>query len=293
MLGDLSGSELIKSIGQIFPVSLPTIKGLLGINGGDFKIYSMCSKCYAIYAKEDCTKTLLDGRVVSQTCSKVSWPRHPQIGRWTLCGERLIKKVRGKSGNFFWYPRKVYVYQSLMMALKKFVNNENISDKCDRWRKTCEGASTDFKDIYDRKVWKEFQTYDGKPFLKDRNNFALLLNVDWFNPYKHSPGSIGAIYCVFANFPEMKDTKGKMSFYSVLWKVNRKTRHEFSFETSRGWTFRTTGRTLVQLEITLYFCTGSVNMYSMWHSCCSKSRRLHGTQCYTWMFKMSKTVSCC
>lgn len=81
MLGDLSGSELIKSIGQIFPVSLPTIKGLLGINGGDFKIYSMCSKCYAIYAKEDCTKTLLDGRVVSQTCSKVSWPRHPQIGR--------------------------------------------------------------------------------------------------------------------------------------------------------------------------------------------------------------------
>jgi hypothetical protein len=26
-------------------------------------------------------------------------------------------------------------------------------------------------------------------------------NVDWFNPFKHAPGSIGALYCVFANLP--------------------------------------------------------------------------------------------
>ena len=28
-----------------------------------------------------------------------------------------------------------------------------------------------------------------------------MLNVDWFNSFKHSPGSVGAFYCVFANLP--------------------------------------------------------------------------------------------
>ena len=28
-----------------------------------------------------------------------------------------------------------------------------------------------------------------------------MLNVNWFNPFKHSPGSIGAVYCVLANLP--------------------------------------------------------------------------------------------
>ena len=28
-----------------------------------------------------------------------------------------------------------------------------------------------------------------------------MLNVDCFNPYKHMPGSIRALYCVFANLP--------------------------------------------------------------------------------------------
>ena len=30
----------------------------------------------------------------------------------------------------------------------------------------------------------------------DANNLALMLNVDWLNPYKHSPYSVGAIYLV-------------------------------------------------------------------------------------------------
>lgn len=57
------------------------------------------------------------------------------------------------------------------------------------------------RDIYDGKICKEFQNFDGKPFLSQQNSYALMLNVDWFNPFKHSPGSIGALYCVFANLP--------------------------------------------------------------------------------------------
>ena len=51
-------------------------------------------------------------------------------------------------------------------------------------------------DVYDGRVWKKFLNVGGQPFLADANNLALMLNVDWFNTYKHSPYSVGAIYLV-------------------------------------------------------------------------------------------------
>ena len=36
---------------------------------------------------------------------------------------------------------------------------------------------------------------------------ALILNVGWFNPYKHTQRSVGAIYCVFANLPRSEQYK--------------------------------------------------------------------------------------
>ena len=49
-------------------------------------------------------------------------------------------------------------------------------------------------DVYDGAVWK---------FLLDGDVFtiALLLNVDWFQPYKHISYSVGAIYLTILNLP--------------------------------------------------------------------------------------------
>ena len=57
------------------------------------------------------------------------------------------------------------------------------------------------KDVYDGKIWKEFHMYDGKPFLLSENTFGLMLNIDWFQPYKYSQYSIGAVYLVIMNLP--------------------------------------------------------------------------------------------
>ena len=40
-----------------------------------------------------------------------------------------------------------------------------------------------------------------RPFLDAPNNFALALNIDWFNPFEHTQYSIGAIYLTVLNFP--------------------------------------------------------------------------------------------
>ena len=53
-------------------------------------------------------------------------------------------------------------------------------------------------DIHQGKLWKELSK-DG--FLSNKNGLALMLNVDWFRPHKHSPGSVGVIYMVVLNLP--------------------------------------------------------------------------------------------
>ena len=208
MLTNLNESQVLNSIAKAFPTSLPTLKALLGLKCNGFDIYSVCPKCYAIYKKEHCTKTLPDGRVVTKTCSNVLWPNHPHLEKRTLCGKMLMKKIRGKSGNIFWYPKKVYVYQSIVASLQKFINKDNFIENCNEWRKRVRlETASHMTDIHDEEIWKAFQTYEGKPFLKDPNNMALILNVDWFNPYKDTPGSVGAIYCVFANLPRSERYK--------------------------------------------------------------------------------------
>ena len=64
--------------------------------------------------------------------------------------------------------------------------------------KTTEGK---YCDVYDGKVWKDFMTVEGVPFLSAPFNFALQLNVNWFQPFKHTQHSEGVIYLSILNLP--------------------------------------------------------------------------------------------
>ena len=56
-------------------------------------------------------------------------------------------------------------------------------------------------DIYDGLVWKEFLNYQGQPFLSQPHNLALMLNCDWFQPFKHTQYSVGVLYLTILNLP--------------------------------------------------------------------------------------------
>lgn len=43
-----------------------------------------------------------------------------------------------------------------------------------------------YADVYYGKIWREFGTWKGKkPFLNLPRSFGLMMNVDWFQPFKH------------------------------------------------------------------------------------------------------------
>ncbi len=56
-------------------------------------------------------------------------------------------------------------------------------------------------DVYDGRVWNEFLNPQGRPFPY---NLALNLNIDWFQPFKHT--QLGQFICQFKTYLEMKGT---------------------------------------------------------------------------------------
>ena len=56
-------------------------------------------------------------------------------------------------------------------------------------------------DIFVGRIWKEWQHASGKPFLAAPRNYAFMLKVDCFQPFKHSLYSVGALYMVLMNLP--------------------------------------------------------------------------------------------
>ena len=53
------------------------------------------------------------------------------------------------------------------------------------------------------------QTYikEMSGFLSHSSSLAVMLNVDWFRPHKHSPGSVGVVYLVLLNLPRHEKYK--------------------------------------------------------------------------------------
>ncbi|XP_066924647.1 uncharacterized protein [Clytia hemisphaerica] len=56
-------------------------------------------------------------------------------------------------------------------------------------------------DIYDGNMYKTFQDSEGNLYFNDKRNIGLMLNFDFFDPFKRSKYSLGVLYAVIVNLP--------------------------------------------------------------------------------------------
>ncbi len=54
-------------------------------------------------------------------------------------------------------------------------------------------------DVFDGRVCRDFQTYEGVPFLAAPRNYRLMLNADWMQPFDHTIYSVWVLYLVLMN----------------------------------------------------------------------------------------------
>ena len=95
-----------------------------------------------------------------------------------------MKSVELIGGKRILYPFLVYCYLGVEASLQQVMQWPNVERWCEEWRLTPR-VEDNYCDVYDGKIWHDFMDYNGTPFLSEPNNFALMLNMDFFQPYKH------------------------------------------------------------------------------------------------------------
>lgn len=103
------------------------------------------------------------------------------------------------------------------------------TDTCEKWthRTVSEGT---YADVYDGQVWKDFGTVAGQPFLDVSGNLGLMLNVDWFQPYKNIQDSVGVIYLTVMNLPREERCKySNIIVVGIIPSPNEPTHHVNGF----------------------------------------------------------------
>ena len=188
----------------LMPTSVYLLRKTLGIGCDRFTKYVVCPNCHSLYPFSDCFYTLGSRRIPKRCCHR-PFPNHRQMRFRATCGEMnggyLLKEVQLKDGTTKLYPHKVYSYMSVLDTLKAFMTREDFWLKCNLWKMGRDTASELLTDVFDGRVWREFLFVGGEPFLAGNRSLGLMLNVDWFQPFKLSRYSVGVIYLVVMNLP--------------------------------------------------------------------------------------------
>ena len=194
----LPKSSSMASLVSQLPTTLYNLKKSFGLLDDKFEKYVICPKCSSLYQFKECFSATIIG-ISPKRCSHIRFRNHPHVSKRQPCGHRLIREVVTKTGKKH-YPLKCYCYNSITNSLKSILQRKDYLNKCELWRnrEIPEGV---LADIYDGSVWKSFFVYQGKPFLSEPHNIGLLLNCDWFQPFKHSQYSVGVLYLVILNLP--------------------------------------------------------------------------------------------
>ena len=198
MLSHFMSIKPLEDFAAQLPKSVYAARKLLGKDKDLFTKYACCPSCSESYPLSQLD--LLQNNSGILTCTRVKFSDHPQLWRRKPCGTKLLKKVKSSAGKTLNKPQQVYSYKSIIDSMKELLSQPDFLKKCEEWR-TWQQDPDNLSDIYDGRVWQQFMVVNGIPFLSLPYNFTFSLNVDWFQPYKHTKHSVGVLYLAVQNLP--------------------------------------------------------------------------------------------
>ena len=200
VLGRLHAATPIASMAEKLPRTFYMAKkSYLGLKQITFQKMPVCKQCGAVWKFSECVEQR-GVRTKPKLCLNMLFGRSAK-----QCKGILLKTVELASKRTIFYPLMTYCYCKLEDSLQSLLLDTNFSSECELWK----SRSTDdcLKDVYDGRVWKRFMDCDGEPFLRGEHAYALMINIDWFQPYKHLTYSVGAIYLSVFNLPRQSRYK--------------------------------------------------------------------------------------
>ena len=198
-------SVFLKEILVVFPTSMYMLRKVIKLDRDNFTKYVACPKCKALYKLEQCTrKNARTGETIGVTCHNSVFHRQGTA----VCGAQLVKEVVLSTGTKVFYPLKVYCYNSIINQLEEMLKRPGFPAKLEQWRNREQCQDDILSDVYDGDIWKTFQWKDGSVFFQHERHYGLMMNIDWFQPFKRRVDySVGVIYFVLMNLPRRERFK--------------------------------------------------------------------------------------
>lgn len=162
----------------------------------EFDKYVVCPICNCVYKPTVELSKMEEGIRVPAKCSNVVFPRHPMRRFRQRCGAELSEVVRRANGELIFKPIKIYCYRGVKRSFGQLVKRAGFEKNCRRCH-YMESRTGILSDIYDGRVWKD---YKERGLLED-NDLGVMLNVDFFQPFKHVRHSVGVVFLVILNLP--------------------------------------------------------------------------------------------
>jgi hypothetical protein len=148
---------------RLTDMSCYVLKGLLDIRDHQFQKFAVCPKCASLKTFDE-----LQADSICR-CSHFGIP----------CNTEMGKRTRSVSGQVVLQPLKTFAFEGVTKQLRRMVARKGFLQQLELWRKRGVASGT-FADVYDGNVWREFQVYEGVPFLSAPRNLALQLNYGTF-----------------------------------------------------------------------------------------------------------------
>lgn len=175
----------------IFPKTLQDATNVTELNVNIKSIkFIVCpnEKCNALFKEED----------HHGLCTKKSFGN--------VCETILGYKQSLAHGRKKWTPYKQYQFIPPSCWLRKMFASRQFSDLLEHpGYGNCRDSDI-IEDIYDGQIWKEFSS---NGFFKSKYDIGLMLNVDWFRPFKRSNYKVAAIMLSVLNLPREERFKKK------------------------------------------------------------------------------------
>ena len=181
------------ALGNQFPKTLYSAKNMyIQKKKLTFHKYPVCKKCQHVWKYSECVEGSGSNQR-AKVCSHVPFGRG---SRRKQCNAPLLKTVELASGKKIFYPLMTYCYIDLCTSLQHLLLDDAFTKNSLHWKSRHTSPNV-LGDVYDGRVWKKIM--DNERFSD--NFYAFMINLDWFQPYKHLTYLVGAIYLTVFNLP--------------------------------------------------------------------------------------------
>ena len=181
----------------IFP---KTLNGLFGVTAlkifNQFETKAVCPnpKCNYIYELGEIVKTARNGETVPATCKNKLFAK--------ICESELSYCENLSFGRKKWVPYKKFPFLAPSKWINLFFKNKEFLDLIKQRPEPSSDGS--LRDMWDGKIMRTFFKDPGDRnvgLLENKDNLALLLFLDFFNPFTRSVHSSGVLCMTVLNLP--------------------------------------------------------------------------------------------